>query len=91
MEGFSTGGPGPGFFSMLVIGFLAGWIAEKITNSRHGVFTNILVGIAGAFIGGKLAEFVNEPLHGFFRMLVAATIGAVIVLWLWRQVRETKN
>ncbi len=88
MDGFTTGGPGIGFFSMLVIGFLAGWIAEKITNSNHGIFTNVLVGIAGAFVGGKLAEFINEPVHGFFRMLVAATIGAVLVLWVWRQVRQ---
>jgi uncharacterized membrane protein YeaQ/YmgE (transglycosylase-associated protein family) len=90
MDGFTTGVPGPGlgFMSMLVVGFLAGWIAEKITASNHGIFTNILVGIAGAFVGGKLAELVNEPVHGFFRTLVAAIIGAVLVLWLWRQVRQ---
>ena len=90
MDSFTTGVPGPGlgFMSMLVVGFLAGWIAEKITASNHGVVTNILVGIAGSFVGGKLAELVNEPVHGFFRTLVAAIIGAVLVLWLWRQVRQ---
>ncbi len=90
MDGFTTGAPGPGlgFLSMLLVGFLAGWIAEKITASRHGILTNILVGIAGSFVGGKLAELVNEPVHGFFRTLVAAIVGAVLVLWLWRQVRQ---
>jgi uncharacterized membrane protein YeaQ/YmgE (transglycosylase-associated protein family) len=88
MDGLSTAGPGPGLVSMLVIGFLAGWIAKRITNSRHGVLTNVLVGIAGAFVGGKLAELVHQPVNGFLQTLIAAVIGAVIVLWVWRQVRE---
>ena len=50
------GNPGVGLIAMLVIGAIAGWIAEKVTASDHGIFTNILVGIAGAFIAGKLAE-----------------------------------
>ena len=87
MDDFATGSPGMGFFGMLVIGFLAGWIAEKVTASNHGILTNILVGIAGSFVGGKLAELVNTPVHGFVRTLIAAAIGAVLVLWAWRQVR----
>jgi uncharacterized membrane protein YeaQ/YmgE (transglycosylase-associated protein family) len=82
------GNPGVGFFSMLVIGFLAGYIAEKVTESDHGFFTNILVGIAGAFIGGKLAEVLQIPVFGFFRTLIAAAAGAVIILWVWRRIRS---
>ena len=43
--------PGVGFFTMILIGAIAGWIAERITQSNHGIFTNILVGVAGAFVG----------------------------------------
>lgn len=46
------GMPGVGFFGMLVIGFIAGYIAEKAMNRDHGLLTNILVGIAGSFVGG---------------------------------------
>ena len=87
MDAFATGHPSLGFFSMLVVGILAGWIAEKITESDHGLITNLLVGIAGSFVGGKLAEILSVPVFGFFRTLVAATIGAVLVLWFWRKVR----
>jgi len=73
---------------MLVIGAIAGWIAEKVTDSDHGIFTNILVGICGAFIGGKLAEVLQVPVFGFWRTLVAATIGAVLLLFVWRMVRR---
>jgi hypothetical protein len=50
-QGF-FGNPGVGFLSMLLIGAIAGWIAEKVTQSDHSIFTNILVGIAGSFVGG---------------------------------------
>jgi uncharacterized membrane protein YeaQ/YmgE (transglycosylase-associated protein family) len=80
--------PGVGFFSMLVIGALAGWIAGRVTESRHGILTNILVGIAGAFVGGELAGLLQIPVFGFFRALVSATVGAILILFLWRQIRS---
>ena len=40
--------PGVGFFGMLIIGILAGYIAEKVTASDHGLLTHLLVGIAGS-------------------------------------------
>ena len=79
--------PGVGFIGMLIIGILAGWIAEKVTASNHGIFTNILVGIAGAFVGGKLAEVLNVPVFGFWRTLVSASIGAIVILWIWQAIR----
>jgi uncharacterized membrane protein YeaQ/YmgE (transglycosylase-associated protein family) len=86
VQGF-LGQPGVGFLSMLVIGALAGWIAERVTESNHGIFTNILVGIAGAFVGGELAGLLNIAVFGFFRTLVAAIVGAIVILYVWRQVR----
>jgi uncharacterized membrane protein YeaQ/YmgE (transglycosylase-associated protein family) len=84
------GQPGVGFLSMLVIGALAGWIAEKVTSSDHGIFTNILVGIAGSFVGGILASVLNIPVFGFFRTLVAATIGAIVLLFVRRSVQQRR-
>jgi uncharacterized membrane protein YeaQ/YmgE (transglycosylase-associated protein family) len=88
MDQFAAlGQPGVGFFTMLLIGLLAGWIAERVTASDHGLLTNLLVGIAGAFVGGKLAEVLEIPVFGFFRTLVAAAVGAILLLWIWRAVR----
>ena len=82
------GMPGVGFFSMLFIGIIAGYIAEKVTASDHGLFTNLLVGIAGAFVGGTLANTLGVQVYGFFGSLITASVGAVIVLWVWRRVTE---
>ena len=69
---------------MVLIGAIAGWIAECVTQSNHGIFTNILIGVAGAFVGAKLAEIAEVPVFGFFRTLVSASIGAIIILVAWR-------
>lgn len=79
--------PGVGFFTMLVIGAIAGWIAERVTASDHGLFTNILVGIAGAFVGAKLAEIGQITIFGFWQTLISASIGAIIILFAWRMLR----
>ena len=79
--------PGVGFFGMLIIGILAGWIAEKVTASDHGLLTNLLVGIAGSFVGGTLATVLGLSYQGWWMNLIVAAIGAVLVLWIWRSVR----
>lgn len=67
----------------IVVGILAGWIAERLTGRNHGLLMNLIVGIAGAFIGGILvssmlgfqyAEGINLP------SIIVATIGAVLLL-----------
>ena len=78
--------PGVGFLGMLVIGTIAGWIAEKITASDHGLLTNLLVGIAGSFVGGALANLVNLEFYGWLGNLLLAAIGATLLLWVWRTV-----
>jgi uncharacterized membrane protein YeaQ/YmgE (transglycosylase-associated protein family) len=79
--------PGVGFFGMLIIGILAGYIAEKVTASDHGLLTNLLVGIAGSFVGGTLAGLLNIQFQGWLGNLIVAAIGAVLLLWVWRSVR----
>jgi uncharacterized membrane protein YeaQ/YmgE (transglycosylase-associated protein family) len=84
------GNPAAGFFLTLIIGVIAGWIAEKVTSSNHGLFTNLLVGVAGAFVGNKLAEVLQVPVYGFWRGLIAASIGAAIILYVWRMIQSRR-
>jgi len=74
---------GVGFFGMLLIGFLAGYVAERTMNRDHGLFTNILVGIAGSFVGGTLAGLLNIQYYGFLGNLVVAIAGAVLILFIF--------
>jgi uncharacterized membrane protein YeaQ/YmgE (transglycosylase-associated protein family) len=76
--------PGVGFLGMLIIGTIAGWIAEKVTASDHGLLTNLLVGIAGSFVGGALAGLLGIQFYGWLGNLILAALGAVLILWVWR-------
>ena len=92
MTGVQTllGDPSVGFLQLILIGAIAGWIAERVTQSDHGIFTNILVGICGAFVGAKLAEVLQIPILGFWRALISASIGAIILLWVWRMIQRSR-
>jgi uncharacterized membrane protein YeaQ/YmgE (transglycosylase-associated protein family) len=83
----ALGQPGVGFFMALIIGALAGWLAEKLTKSDHGLFTNILMGIIGAVVGNFLLRLIGiGPAYGFWGNLISATVGAVLVITIYRAV-----
>ena len=81
--------PGVGFFGMLIIGFIAGYVAEKAMNRDHGLLTNILVGIAGSFIGGTLAGLLGLNYQGFLGNLVVAVAGALLLLWVFGRAKAS--
>lgn len=67
----------------IVVGLVAGWLAERIMGRDQGLLTNLIVGIAGAVIGG----FIFSTLLGFqyypglnLASIVVATVGAVVLL-----------
>ncbi len=57
----ALGQPGVGLFAMIVIGLLAGWIAERITESRHGLITNLVVGVIGPSWAANLPTSSTSP------------------------------
>ncbi|ESR27212.1 Transglycosylase-associated protein [Lutibaculum baratangense AMV1] len=73
---------------MIIIGIIAGWIAEKLTRSDHGLLTNLLVGIVGALLGGWLADRMDIEFGGFWGVLVVAAVGATILLAILKAVRR---
>lgn len=77
-----------GILGMIIIGIIAGFIAEKVTASNHGLLTNLAVGVVGAFVGGFLANVLGLRIApGFWGTLIVATIGAIIFLYLLKALR----
>ncbi len=77
------GTPGVNLFGLLIIGLVAGYVAEKAMNRDHSLLTNILVGIAGSFVGGTLAGVVGIEAYGFFAKMLIAVFGAILILWFF--------
>ena len=85
-------GGGVGWIGTLLIGGIAGWIAEKLTKSDIGILMNIIVGIVGAYIGSFLANALGlrlgEIFSGWFwGNLLVAVVGAVILLVVFKMFR----
>lgn len=80
------GTPHVGFIALILIGGLAGWIASIVTKSGHGLFTNILVGIAGSWIGSQLAEVLQIAVNGTIMHLAMAVVGSIAIIYLWRMI-----
>ena len=75
---------GLGIIGWLVIGIVAGWLAEKVMGRSHGLVTNLIVGVVGAFLGGFIASnLLGIPVGGFNLMtLLVAFLGACLLLFL---------
>ena len=73
---------------LLLIGLVAGFLAEQITKGKGaGLVINLVVGVVGAFIGGFLFGFLRLSFHGLIGPLISATLGAVVLLVLLGLVR----
>ncbi len=79
---------GIGIIGWIVIGIAAGWIAEKVMKRNHGLLTNLIVGVVGAFLGGFLATSLGVGASGWIMSLVVATIGAILLLFIVGMVRR---
>lgn len=64
----------------IVIGILAGWIAEQVMGREHGLLTNLVVGVVGAFLGAFVASTLGIGFAGFWGSLVVSTVGAIVLL-----------
>lgn len=79
-----------GILGWLLIGAVAGGLAKLIMPGRDpgGCLVTILLGIAGAllmgFIGNALGWYSRGQAGGF----IAATIGAIIILLVYRLLRR---
>jgi uncharacterized membrane protein YeaQ/YmgE (transglycosylase-associated protein family) len=77
-----------GIIWIIVVGFIAGIIARMLSpgpNNPAGFILTTVLGIAGAF----LATFLGQMI-GWYRAdqgagFIAATVGALIVLFIWNR------
>jgi uncharacterized membrane protein YeaQ/YmgE (transglycosylase-associated protein family) len=77
-----------GIIAWIVVGLIAGALAKFILpgDDPGGIIVTILIGIAGAFVGGFVFGLVGGTgMTGFsIWSIIVATIGAIILLLLYR-------
>jgi uncharacterized membrane protein YeaQ/YmgE (transglycosylase-associated protein family) len=77
-----------GIIGWIVLGLVAGAIAKAIMpgDDPGGIIVTILIGIVGATVGGGLGRALGLYAPGQPAGWIMSIIGAVILLFLYRQV-----
>ena len=81
-----------GILSWIIFGLIAGIIAKVIMPGKDGggfIMTTVL-GIVGAFVGGWIGAFFGLGSIGNFSLgsMVTAVVGALLVLFIYRQIKK---
>ena len=83
-----------GIIAWVVLGAIAGFIANMIMGSREGLVMTVILGIVGAVVGGFLAGTVlkQADVTGLnIESIVVAVIGAVIVIAAVRAISPRRS
>lgn len=79
-----------GWIAAIVIGGIAGWLAERLMESNMGVIMNIILGIVGALVANFLLRSIGValPFGVWLNYLIAGFIGACILIFIGRLIRR---
>ena len=70
-----------GWIASIIIGGVAGWLAEMVTRSNMGVLTNIVLGIIGAALATWLVGLLGIRLDGgWLSYLISGFVGACVLI-----------
>ena len=79
---------GFGWIMTIILGALAGWIAEKVMKFDTGLLMNIVLGIVGAVLGNKVLELLGISLGGILGQLIVAVAGACVLILAYRAIKS---
>lgn len=77
-----------GIVWIAVVGLIAGFIARLVLpgpNNPPGFLVTMVLGIAGAFVATFIGQSVGWYRHDQGAGLIAATLGSIIVLFVWHR------
>ena len=81
---------GVGWIAAIIIGGLAGWLAEMFMKSSQGLFMNIILCIVGAIVLNAILMGLNIGMlgTGWIAYLITGFIGACILIAVGRMIRR---
>jgi uncharacterized membrane protein YeaQ/YmgE (transglycosylase-associated protein family) len=83
-----------GFIAWIVVGAIAGFLANQIMGSREGLLMMVVLGIVGGLLGGFVATNVLKigSVNGInIESIFIATLGAIAVVFLARFARGSRG
>lgn len=74
-----------GFIAWIVVGAIAGFLANQFMGSREGLLMMVVLGIVGGLVGGYIAATVLNvgTVDGInIESIIIATLGAILVVFV---------
>ncbi|MGI9355758.1 MAG: GlsB/YeaQ/YmgE family stress response membrane protein [Rhizobiaceae bacterium] len=76
-----------GWIMTIILGGLAGFIAEKIMKADMGLIMNIILGIVGALVMNIILSFLGVfTSGGLIVWVITAVAGACLLIWAYRAI-----
>jgi uncharacterized membrane protein YeaQ/YmgE (transglycosylase-associated protein family) len=83
-----------GFVSWIVVGAIAGFLANMLMGSKTGLLMMVVLGIVGGLIGGFVASSMLKmgSVNGInVESIVIATIGAIAVVLVFGYLNRSRG
>jgi uncharacterized membrane protein YeaQ/YmgE (transglycosylase-associated protein family) len=83
-----------GFFAWIVVGAIAGFLANQVMGSREGLVMMVVLGIVGGLVGGFIAStllHVGTVNAINVESIAIATLGAILVIFLVRASKGSRR
>jgi uncharacterized membrane protein YeaQ/YmgE (transglycosylase-associated protein family) len=80
-----------GWIAAIIIGGIAGWLAEQFMKSNMGLLMNIVLGIAGAAVASAILSAFGIVFGGWIGYLIAGFIGACLLIWIVRAIQGRRT
>ena len=82
-----------GFIAWIVVGAIAGFLANQVMGTREGLIMMVILGIVGGLVGGYLAANVFKigSVDGInLGSIIIATLGAILVVFVVNALRGNR-
>ena len=76
----------------IIVGIIAGFLAGQFMNgSGYGIVMDLLLGVFGGIVGRFVLGLVGIGASGIIGSVLVSTFGAVLLIWIVRQVRSNRG
>jgi uncharacterized membrane protein YeaQ/YmgE (transglycosylase-associated protein family) len=80
-----------GFILWIIVGGVAGYVAERVMKEDHPIWINVALGVAGSFLGNVIFSVVLGLSGGnLIAQFIFGVVGACALIWGYREYEKRR-